>query len=260
MLRVPGSRADLFSVRARGGDVRIVYSPLDAIRIAARQPGQEGGVLRRSASRPPRRPTRWPWCRRKRLGLTNFYAAGLPRAGAAGDDGDPAARRPTGCRGSSGRPRLHGDGHVRIRAAGRASIGVPIVVTGFEPLDLLEGVRQLCRPARGRQGRGAERVRRGRSATTATVVAQQTLEDVFEVADRPWRGIGMIPKCGWTLRDEYAEFDAELRVRGRAPEVEESAECASAARCCRAAQTQRVPGVRQGLHAAHPAGRDDGVE
>jgi hydrogenase expression/formation protein HypD len=104
--------------------------------------------------------------------------------------------------------------------------GVPIVVSGFEPLDLLEGVRQLVDLLE--DGKVELRNAYPRAVSEAgNVVAQQTLQDVFVVTDRPWRGIGMIPKSGWTLSPKYADFDAEKKFGVGHVHVEESAECHS---------------------------------
>ncbi len=111
--------------------------------------------------------------------------------------------------------------------------GVPIVVTGFEPLDLLEGVRQVVELLEA--GTAELRNAYPRAVTDAgNTVAQQALADVFAVTDRQWRGIGMIPASGWTLSPRYAEFDAELQVRGGAPDGRRSPTSATPARCCRA--------------------------
>jgi hydrogenase expression/formation protein HypD len=104
--------------------------------------------------------------------------------------------------------------------------GVPIVVTGFEPLDLLEGVRQVVDLLES----GTPQLRNAypRAVTEAgNTVAQQTLADVFVVTDRQWRGIGMISQSGWTLSPRYAQFDAELKFGVGHLQVEESAECHS---------------------------------
>ncbi len=124
MLRVPGSRRTCSASRARGGDVRIVYSPLDAVKLAAGSTRTSRSCSSRSASRRPRPPTRWPSCRRTGVGLTNFSRARLARARAAGDRGDPGLARSNRVQG------FLAAGHVctvmgtgRVRAARRASTG-----------------------------------------------------------------------------------------------------------------------------------------
>ena len=103
---------------------------------------------------------------------------------------------------------------------------VPIVVTGFEPLDVLEGVRRVVTQLEG--GRAELENAYPRVVTeTGNVPAQQMVEDVFEVCDRRWRGIGAIPLSGWRLSDRYRDFDAELRFDVADVDAPESAICRS---------------------------------
>lgn len=224
MLRVPGSKQDLFSVRARGGDVRIVYSPLDAVQIAADNPDKD--VVFFGVGFETTAPANaMSVVHAKRLGLENFYLLVshvlVPPAMTA------ILSSPTN--------RVQGflgAGHV-CTVMGLSEygplvekFGIPIVVSGFEPLDLLEGVRQLVDLLE--DGRVELRNAYPRAVNaTGNVVAQQTLNDVFVVTDRPWRGIGMIPKSGWALSPRYAEFDAEKKFGVGHMVVEESAECHS---------------------------------
>ena len=224
MLRVPGSSRDLFSVRARGGDVRIVYSPLDATRIAADNPDKQ--VVFFGVGFETTAPANaMSVLHAKRLGLTNFSMLVshvlVP----------PAMKAILG----SPSNRVQGflaAGHVcSVMGTAEyaplvADFGLPIVVTGFEPLDVLEGVRQVVELLEA--GRAELRNAYPRAVTDAgNTVAQQALEDVFVVTDRQWRGIGMIPQSGWTLSPRYAEFDAELKFGVGRLRVQESAECHS---------------------------------
>lgn len=224
MLRVPGSHQDLFSVKARGGDVRIVYSPLDATRVAADNPDKQ--VVFFGVGFETTAPANaMAVVHAKRLGLNNFSMLVshvlVPPAMTA------ILSSPTN--------RVQGflaAGHV-CSVMGTTEygplvekFGVPIVVTGFEPLDLLEGVRQLVDLLEA----GTPELRNAypRAVTAAgNVVAQQTLSEVFAVTDRQWRGIGLIPRSGWTLSPQYADFDAELRFGVGHLQVAESAECRS---------------------------------
>lgn len=224
MLRVPGSRQDLFSVRARGGDVRIVYSPLDATRVAAENPDKQ--VVFFGVGFETTAPANaMAVVHAQRLGLTNFSIlishVLVPPAMEA------ILSSPTN--------RVQGflaAGHV-CSVMGTAQYGplverygVPIVVTGFEPLDLLEGVRQVVDLLEA----GTPQLRNAypRAVSEAgNTVAQQTLAEVFTVTDRQWRGIGEIPRSGWTLSPRYAAFDAELRFGVGHLQVAESAECHS---------------------------------
>jgi hydrogenase expression/formation protein HypD len=141
MLRVPGSHSDLFQARARGADVRVVYSPMDALKIARENP------LGRSCSsgwalRPRRRPMRWR-CGRPAEGLTEFLHAGFACAGAAGHAADSQNRRPTACRASSG-PAMSAPSWASASTTNwPEEFHVPIVVGGFEPVDLLEAISML---------------------------------------------------------------------------------------------------------------------
>jgi len=224
MLRVPGSHQDLFSVRARGGDVRIVYSPLDATRVAADNPDKE--VVFFGVGFETTAPANaMSVLHAQRLGLTNFSVlishVLVP----------PAMRAIL----SSPTNRVQGflaAGHV-CTVMGTSEYGplvdefkVPIVVTGFEPLDLLEGVRQVVDLLES--GKAELRNAYPRAVSDAgNIVAKQALADVFTVTDRQWRGIGMIPNSGWTLSPRYAEFDAERRFGVGHLQVQESTECHS---------------------------------
>ncbi|MEM6106589.1 hydrogenase formation protein HypD [Mycobacterium sp. 050272] len=224
MLRVPGSTQDLFGVRARGGDVRIVYSPLDATRVAADNPDKQ--VVFFGVGFETTAPANaMAVVHAQRLGLTNFSMLVshvlVPPAMTA------ILSSPT-----NRVEAFLAAGHV-CTVMGTAEYGplveefqVPIVVTGFEPLDLLEGVRQAIDLLEA----GTPQLRNAypRAVTAAgNAVAQQTLADVFVVTDRQWRGIGLIPKSGWTLSPRYAEFDAELKFGVGHLRVSESAECRS---------------------------------
>ncbi|MBJ7462897.1 MAG: hydrogenase formation protein HypD [Mycolicibacterium sp.] len=224
MLRVPGSREDLFSVRARGGDVRIVYSPLDATQIAAEHPDKD--VVFFGVGFETTAPANaMSVVHAQRLGLKNFYLLVshvlVPPAMTA------ILSSPTN--------RVQGflgAGHV-CTVMGTSEygplvekFGIPIVVSGFEPLDLLEGVRQLVDLLE--DGKAELRNAYPRAVTeSGNLVAQQTLKDVFVVTDRPWRGIGVIPKSGWTLSPRYADFDAEKKFGVGHLQVAESPECHS---------------------------------
>ncbi|HEX5145331.1 MAG TPA: hydrogenase formation protein HypD [Mycobacterium sp.] len=224
MLRVPGSHQDLFSVRAAGGDVRIVYSPLDAARIAADNPDKE--VVFFGVGFETTAPANaMSVLHAERLGLTNFSMLVshvlVPPAMTA------ILSSPTN--------RVQGflaAGHV-CTVMGTSEygplverFGLPIVVTGFEPLDLLEGVVQVVDLLEA----GTPELRNAypRAVSDAgNIEAQKVLAEVFVVTDRQWRGIGMIPRSGWTLSPRYARFDAALKFGVGHLRVEESTECHS---------------------------------
>lgn len=222
MLRVPGSEKDLISSRAEGADVRILYSPLDALKIAQQSPKKK--VVFFSVGFETTAPAvAMAIIQAKRLGIKNFYAL------VAHVLVPPALEAIL----STPNMALHGflaPGHVStiIGQDGYRRITekyhMPIVITGFEPLDILFGVYRLV--SQLEEGRCAVENAYGRSARPeGNVLAQQAVDEVFEVADRKWRGIGIIPKSGLTLRDFYREFDAEHVFGIDGLKVEEPSEC-----------------------------------
>lgn len=222
MLRVPGSRDDLFTIRANGGDVRIVYSPLDAVRIAEQHPDRQ--VVFFAVGFETTAPANaMTVVEARRRGLTNLsmlvshvlVPPAIAAIAAAADrqvDGFLAA------------------GHVcTVMGTGQydplvARYNVPIVVTGFEPLDVLEGIRRAI--VQLEQGRAElENAYPRAVARAGNPAAQRVLAEVFEVCDRQWRGIGMIPASGWRLSEAWRDLDAEHRFEVADLEVEESPLC-----------------------------------
>jgi hydrogenase expression/formation protein HypD len=224
MLRVPGSRGDLLAAKAAGGDVRIVYSPLDCLRIAEQNPDRTVVffAVGFETTSPANAMAVW---QAKRRGLKNFAVLVshvlVPPAMTA-ILGSPSNRV----------QGFLGAGHVCAvmgyeeyePLAGR--FGVPIVITGFEPLDLLEGiyrcVRMLEEGRRGVENQYARAVHRA-----GNPAALRLIRDVFEVTDRKWRGIGTIPASGFRLSARYADFDAEERFAVEGLRVAESDVCIS---------------------------------
>ncbi len=222
MLRVPGSESDLFQVRARGGDVRIVYSPLDALEIAKRNPDREVVffAVGFETTAPANAMAVW---RAQRLEIDNFsvlvsHVTVPPAISAILDASDN---------------RVQGflaAGHVCTVMGWKeyeplaAKYGVPIVVTGFEPLDILEGilmaVTQLEHGRHEVENQYVRPVTRGGNRPT-----QERVSQVFQLVNRQWRGIGEIPSSGLGLREEFAGFDAELKFGLRDITAIEPAEC-----------------------------------
>ena len=222
MLRVPGSTHDLFSVKARGGDVRVVYSPLDAVAIAEDEPAKQ--VVFFGVGFETTAPANaMAVFQARRQGLDNFSMLVshvlVP----------PAIEALM----TSGTSRVNGflaAGHVctvmgtEQYAPLAARFRVPIVVTGFEPLDVLDGIRRTVHQLEA--GRSAVENAYPRAVRTeGNPSAQAMLADVYEVCDRQWRGIGMIPASGWRLAADYADFDAERRFDVGELEVDEPAAC-----------------------------------
>ncbi|MGQ0464910.1 MAG: hydrogenase formation protein HypD [Sporichthyaceae bacterium] len=224
MLRVPGSTSDLFRVKSRGGDVRVVYSPLDAVAIAEDNPDREvvffGIGFETTAP-----PNAMAVAQAARRGLWNFSMLvshvlvppaieAIMSAPNCRVEGFLAAGHVCTVMGTEQYPALV----ERFR--------VPIVVTGFEPLDILEGIRRTV----GQLERGVAELENayGRAVETAgNVAAQKLLAEVFEVTDRGWRGIGTIPNSGWRLAEHYRAFDAEHRFDVADLQVAESSKCRS---------------------------------
>jgi hydrogenase expression/formation protein HypD len=224
MLRVPGSRKDLLSVKAAGGDVRIVYSPLDAVKLARAHPDRQ--VVFFAVGFETTAPANALAVHQaKHLGLRNFsllvshvlvppaieailssptnrvqafLAAGHVCAIMGCAEYEPLARR----------------------------YGVPIVVTGFEPLDILQGilmcVEQLESGRAELQNQYTRAVR-----PEGNQPAQDMIRQVFRVVPRKWRGVGEIPQSGFGLSEAYRDFDAELRFGVAGYTAEESPDCHS---------------------------------
>lgn len=224
MLRVPGSEKDLFRVKSEGGDVRVVYSPLDAVRIAQANPDKQVvffGIGFETTA--PANAMTVQMARK--LGITNFsllvsHVLVPPAITALMDS---PTRRVQG---------FLAAGHV-CTVMGMGEYGplvekynVPIVVTGFEPLDVLEGIRRtLLQLEEGRAE--LENAYPRAVSPEGNPIAQAVVNDVFEVTDRAWRGIGVIPQSGWQLSPAYAEFDAEQRFDVSDIRTEESGLCRS---------------------------------
>ncbi|MFC4496914.1 hydrogenase formation protein HypD [Streptomyces ovatisporus] len=224
MLRVPGTGRDLFQVRSEGGDVRVVYSPLDALRIAQQHPERQVVFfgIGFETTAPPNAMTVH---QAQKLGIENFSLlvshVRVPPA-------IEAIMQSESCRVQG----FLAAGHVcSVMGLGEypplaERFGVPIVVTGFEPLDVLEGVRRTVRQLE----RGEHTVDNAYARVVppeGNPAAKAMLADIFEVTDRAWRGIGVIPGSGWRLSERYRKFDAEHRFSVTGIDTREPVECRS---------------------------------
>ena len=256
MLRVPGSRMSLFDAKARGADVRIVYSPADAVKLAAENPAREVVffAVGFETTAPANAMAAW---QAARLKLPNFS---LLVAHVLVPPAMEAVLASSSCRVQA----FLAPGHVctvvgyedyeRVVERHR----VPVVITGFEPLDLMEGmllaVTQLEKGEAKLENQYSRAVRR-----EGNLPAQQVVAEVFEVAHRQWRGIGEIP----VERPEAARGVPRVRrrgalrdrrgTRGGAGRVHQRAGAA------RAEEAARVHGVRHALHAGDAAGGAHGI-
>jgi hydrogenase expression/formation protein HypD len=222
MLRVPGSGKDLLTVKAEGGDVRMVYSPLDALKVARENPAKE--VIFFAIGFETTAPANaMAAFLADRDGLDNFFMLTshvlIP----------PAIEMIA----SSPDNRVQGflaPGHVCTVTgyAGYETLAarhrLPIVVSGFEPLDLLQAIYMLI--AQLESGRCEVENQYARSVTReGNLQAQAIIERVFEVVDHKWRGIGVIPGSGLRLKGPYARFDAARALGVEAPQREEEDVC-----------------------------------
>jgi hydrogenase expression/formation protein HypD len=222
MLRVPGTDSDLFQIKGRGGDVRVVYSPLDAVDLAVKNPDKQVvffGVGFETTAPANAMSVHLA----KRRGLTNFSLLVshvlVPPAidailSAPGNKIDAflAAGHVCSVMGYWEYPPL------------AEKFSVPIVVTGFEPLDLLDGIRRAVLQLES----GRHQVENAYSRVVThdgNRAAQKLLSEVFELTDRAWRGIGIIPQSGWRLNKNYRDYDAELRFHITGIHTEESPLC-----------------------------------
>ncbi|MEO7132727.1 MAG: hydrogenase formation protein HypD [Vicinamibacterales bacterium] len=224
MLRVPGSRGDLLQLKSQGADVRVVYSPLDAVAIAAANPARE--VVFFAIGFETTAPANaMAVSLAARRGLSNFsvlvsHVLVPPAIAAILEAPDNRVQA------------FLGPGHVCTVVGFEEyeplveRYRVPIVITGFEPVDMLEGILRTVEQLEAGEARldnqyGRVVTRAGNTASVALI------NDVFEVCDRKWRGVGSIPSSGWRLSARYRAFDAERRFDVQAIETAESAICIS---------------------------------
>jgi hydrogenase expression/formation protein HypD len=224
MARVPGSRTDLLALRAQGAEVRIVYSPLDAVALAARHPDRKVVFFAIGfETTAPANAMAVDLARRRKLGNFSVLVSHVLVPPAIDAIVDAPDNRVQG---------FLGPGHVcavlgtNEYADLSRRHGIPIAVTGFEPVDLLGGilaaVRQL-EDGRAQMENCYARVVRGEG----NVPARNLLASVFEICDRKWRGIGSIPRSGYRLRAELRDHDAEFVFDVGDVETAESSECIS---------------------------------
>jgi hydrogenase expression/formation protein HypD len=224
MLGVPGSRGDLLQLKSLGCDIRVVYSPLDAVKLAAAQSDRQVVffAIGFETTAPPNAMA--VWLARKRH-LANFsvlvsHVLVPPALTALLEAPDNRVQG------------FLGPGHV-CTVMGTSEYEpiakryhVPIVISGFEPLDLLDGVLRTVRQLE--EGRGEVENAYARTVRPeGNPATRRLVEDVFQVCDRKWRGVGMIPASGFALRDEYRDHDAERIFEVGGIETQESSVCIS---------------------------------
>jgi hydrogenase expression/formation protein HypD len=222
MLRVPGSKKDLLTVKAEGGNVKMVYSPLDAVKLA--EQNRDKKVVFFAVGFETTAPANaMSVIEAKRKKLSNYSVLcshvlvppaieALLSSGVNMIQGFLAAGHVCTVMGY--------EGYIPLAEKFR----VPIVVTGFEPLDILQGVHQTVLQLE--TGKAEVQNQYSRVVTKeGNIAAKKILVDVFETTDRKWRGLGTIPKSGYKLSANYADFDAEKMFEVEKLEVEESPRC-----------------------------------
>ena len=251
MLRVPGTDGDLFQTKGRGGDVRIVYSPLDAVELAVKNPGKQVvffGVGFETTAPANAMSVHLA----KRRGLKNFSILVshvlVP----------PAIEAIMSSPGNQVQAFLAA-GHV-CSVMGyweypplADKFNIPIVVTGFEPLDLLDGIRRAVIQLENGQHR-VENAYERIVTYAGNLEAQRLLAEVFEVTDRAWRGIGVIPNSGWRLNAKYREFDAEERFQITGIHTAESPLCQAGDVLRGAIKPAQCPAFGKECTPRHPLG------
>jgi hydrogenase expression/formation protein HypD len=224
MLRVPGSTRDLLSVKAAGGDVRVVYSPLDATALAERNPANQvvffGVGFETTAPATAMAVYQAAQKRLKNFSLLVSHVLVPPAMETILSAQDC---RVQGFLAAGHVCTVMGYEEYRPIAA---KYRVPIVVTGFEPLDILQGILMCVEQLE--QGRAEVENQYTRSVRReGNPAAQQLIREVFQVVPRKWRGVGEIPRSGFGLSATYAQFDAERRFGLTDLCVDEPSECQS---------------------------------
>ncbi len=251
MLRVPGSEKDLFQVRAEGGDVRIVYSPLECIKIARENPDRE--VVFFGVGFETTAPANAMAVHQaKQLGIRNFSMLvshvrvppvldALLQSDDVEVQGFLLAGHVCAVMGYWEYPPL------------AERYGVPMVVTGFEPLDIVRGIHRVLTLLEG--GRVAVENAYKRAVTYAgNQPAQAIIAQVFEECDRNWRGIGSIPRSGWRLRADYRDYDAAQRFAVEHIRAQESPLCRAGDVLKGALKPNQCPAFGKECTPRHPLG------
>ncbi len=224
MLRVPGSRGDLLQLKSHGSDIRVVYSPLDAVNLAASNPKKQVVffAIGFETTAPPNAMAVWLAHKRKLKNFSVLVSHVLVPPSMTAILQSPGNRV----------QGFLGPGHVctvmgftEYEPIAR-HYRVPIVITGFEPVDLLEGVLLTVRQLEAGEARVENQY--GRTVCrSGNLESKKLMDEVFEICDRKWRGVGLIPKSGYKLRYEYRDHDAERLFEVEDIQTQESSVCIS---------------------------------
>lgn len=222
MLRVPGSKKSLLEAKAKGADIRILYSPLEAVKLVKENPERE--VVFFAVGFETTAPANaLSVVHASRAGLKNYsilasHVLVPPAIEAVIEDGESNVNG------------FLAAGHVcTIMGLDEyyplvEKYKVPIVVTGFEPVDLLHGILMTIRQLENGEAKLENQYSRV-VQSEGNPAARDTIEHVFQINDREWRGIGQIPKSGYEVRPEFSKFDANLKFQINIEKVSESEEC-----------------------------------
>jgi hydrogenase expression/formation protein HypD len=224
MLRVPGSRGDLLQLKSQGADVRIVYSPLDAVTVAAANPQKKVVffAIGFETTAPPNAMAVWMARRRKLKNFSMLVSHVLVPPAMTAILSSPGNRV----------QGFLGPGHVCAVMGYEEyfplaeQFHVPIVITGFEPVDMLQGILMTVMQLEAGKAEVENQYSRA-VKREGNLSSRKLIEEVFEVCDRKWRGVGSIPQSGYRLRAEYVEHDAELIFEVDDIQTQESGECIS---------------------------------
>jgi hydrogenase expression/formation protein HypD len=251
MLRVPGSHGDLLTLRGRGADVRVVYSPLDALAIARDNPGRKVvffGIGFETTA--PANAMAVFQARRQAVKNFSMLVSHVLVPPAIAAILQAPGNRVQG---------FLGPGHVcavmgyRDYEALVERYRVPIVVTGFEPIDLLEGILLVVRQLE--EGRATLENQYVRAVTReGNRAAREVISAVFEVGDRRWRGVGSIPQSGYRIRWEYREHDAERLFEVESIDTREPPVCISGLILCGLRKPCDCPAFGADCTPQHPLG------
>jgi hydrogenase expression/formation protein HypD len=251
MMRVPGSQTDLLQIKARGADVRMVYSPMDALKIAEKNPQREVvffGVGFETTA-PANSMAAWLAAKKqiRNFSLLISHVCVPPAIDALMSDRETCVQG------------FIAPGHVCTVMGYEeyetlaARYNVPFVIAGFEPLDLIHGVLMLVEMLE--QGEASVKNQYVRSVRReGNLAARNLMNEVLEISDMNWRGIGMIPKSGLRLRAEYAAYDAEKKFAVEAIFAQESPLCIAGPVLQGKQKPQACPAFGRECTPEHPLG------
>lgn len=251
MMRVPGSNGDLLHIKAQGADVRMVYSPVDALHIAEKNPDRQVVFFAVGFETTAPANAMAAWLAKKQ-GIENFsllvsHVRVPPAISAVMEDPECQVQG------------FIAPGHVcTVMGFEEYEVlaqryHVPFVVAGFEPLDLLHGIFLLVSQLEA--GTCEVQNQYGRSVRReGNPVARSLMNEVLEICDMGWRGIGVIPQSGLKLNSQYSKYDAEQRFEVLGIHAEESRACIAGAVLQGKKKPTECPAFGRECHPENPLG------